>query len=160
MSGGESFAFNARSAGTLLLTLARILLGAWMVVNGLNHFLPIFPQPLGSFPKSSELQIALIESGLFDVVKSVEVLGGAMLILNRFVPLALVLLMPVSTVVYYNDAVLQHRWNRLLYMGTGCFYLNIILLVAYSRHYLPMLSFRADFCRLSDLKRLSEIFKS
>jgi uncharacterized membrane protein YphA (DoxX/SURF4 family) len=151
---------NARSVGTLLLTLARILLGAWMIINGLNHFIHIWPQPLGSYPKASQLLIALVESGLFDVVKITEVAGGALLILNRFVPLALVLLMPVSAVVYYNDVVLQHRLGRIFYMGTACLYLNITLLLAYLRYYLPMLTFKSDFGTLQDLKKLRDVFKS
>jgi uncharacterized membrane protein YphA (DoxX/SURF4 family) len=126
--------------GELLLTAARLQLGAWMIVNGLNHWLPIFPQPLGSTVDSQRLLVALIESGLFDLVKAVEVVGGILLILNLYVPLALLMLLPISIVVYYFDAVLQQRWNRILYMGVLCFYINLALLVAYVRYYFPMLT--------------------
>jgi uncharacterized membrane protein YphA (DoxX/SURF4 family) len=151
---------NAGRVGALLMTLGRLYLGAWMIINGLNHWLPIFPQPLGSFPKSSSLLIVLIESGLFGLVKAVEVVGGVMLVSGRFVPLALVMLLPVSTVVFYNDAVLQLRWNRIFYMGTGCLYLNLILMLGYLRYYLPMLSYQSDLGTIQDLKKLPAIFRA
>ena len=51
-----------------------------MLVNGLNHWLRIFPQPLGSTPEDSALLVTLIQTGLFGVVKAVEVVGGVLLI--------------------------------------------------------------------------------
>jgi DoxX len=145
--------------GELILTLARLQLGAWMVVNGLNHWLPIFPQPLSSTPKTSLLLVALIESGLFGLVKAVELFGGVLLLLNLYVPLALVLLLPMSIVVYYFNAVLQGRWNEVLYMGTLCLYLNIILMFAYIRYYLPMLGPKSATGAWADLKRLPGVLR-
>lgn len=152
--------FSVKSIVWFVLDAMRLLLGAWMIVNGLNHFLPIFPQPMGSFPLSSQLIIALIETGLFGIVKIVELVGGVMLIANRFVPLALAILMPMSVVVFYNDAVLQHRWDRVFYMGVDCFYMNVILMLAYIRHYLPMMVYKTDMGTLQDLKGLTSIFQT
>lgn len=146
--------------GYLALIAARIMLGAWMVINGLNHWMPIFPQPLGSNPLSSSMLVVLIETGLFGLVKFAELIGGLMLIFNRWVPLGLVILLPESAVVYYNAAVLQGKWDYILYMGTGCFYLNLILMVAYFKHYLPMLRPDAEMGTLEDLKEIPSIFKN
>lgn len=144
----------------VVLVAARILLGVWMIINGLNHFVPIFPQPLGSNPFSSDLMVTLIETGLFDIVKIVELIGGVLLIVNRFVPLALVALLPVSAVVYYNAAVLQGKWYEVLYMGTGCFYLNLLVMCGYLKHYLPMMRVDAEMGSLSEFRELPSIFRN
>lgn len=145
--------------GELLVTLGRLQLGGWMIVNGLNHWLPIFPQPLGTEPVAQQLLVALIESGLFGVVKAVEVVGGVLLIFDLYVPLALVALLPVSVVVYYFNAILQQRWNQIIYMGVLCLYLNVILLVAYLRYYLPLLAPRSPCGSWRDLRRLLPALK-
>src|SRR5687768_9768516 len=44
----------------------RLLFAAWMIPAGLNHFVPLFPQPMGSQPLSQELIRALLDSHLFD----------------------------------------------------------------------------------------------
>lgn len=48
--------------------------------------------------------VTLIETGLFTPLKSTEILVGAMLLLDLFVPLGPVLAMPISVVVWYNHA--------------------------------------------------------
>lgn len=156
MSSAPASAMNP--VVNLVLVAARILLGAWMIINGLNHFTPIFPQPLGGNTDSATLMVTLIESGLFGVVKVIEIIGGLLLIFNRFVPLALVMLLPVSAVVYYNAAVLSGRWSLIFYMGTGCFYLNLLVMCGYLKHYLPMLRANAEMGSLSEFRELPSIF--
>src|SRR6202161_2640986 len=112
------------------IVFIRLYLGAWMLLNGLNHFVPIFPQPMGGPDRSSQLLVTLIETGLFTLVKSTEIAVGAMLLLDLFVPLALVLAMPVSVVVWYNHAILVGRPFDFT-MGIGCLVWNLLLLVAY-----------------------------
>jgi len=143
----------------IVLVAARILLGAWMIINGLNHWLPIFPQPLGSNPYSNALMVTLIETGLFDLVKFIELIGGVLLILNRFVPLSLVALLPVSAIVYYNATTLQGKWDYIFYMGTGCMYLNLLVMCGYLKHYLPMMRVDAEMGGLDEFRRLPDIFK-
>jgi uncharacterized membrane protein YphA (DoxX/SURF4 family) len=140
MNSDSRFRILGFTWGELLITVARLQLGGWMIVNGLNHWLPIFPQPMGSAPRAQHLLVGLIESGLFGLVKIVEVIGGVLLIFNLYVPLALVILLPISVIVYYFNAVLQLRWSQILYMGTLCLYLNVILMFAYLRYYLQMLT--------------------
>ena len=154
MNASSKWTIGGLGIGELLITLCRLQLGGWMIVNGLNHWFRIFPQPLGSEPVAQQLLVALIESGLFGVVKAAEVVGGVMLLFDLCTPLALVMLMPVSVVVYYFNAILQMRWDRLLYMGVLCMYLNVILLVAYLRYYLRMLSLRAPVGSWQDLKQI------
>lgn len=76
-------------------TVARILFGLVFFVFGLNGFLNFLPQP--PMPGAAGQFIgALVASGyVMLLVKAVEVAAGIMLLANRFVPLALILLAPI-----------------------------------------------------------------
>jgi putative oxidoreductase len=75
-------------------TIARYLLGLIFLVFGLNGFLHFIPQPP---PTGLALQffIAVSTSHFMVAIFAVQVLGGVLLLLNRYVPLALVLLAAV-----------------------------------------------------------------
>ena len=57
------------------LWFVRLVFAAWMIPAGLNHFYPLFPQPMGNRPLSTELITALIDSRMFDMTKAVELLA-------------------------------------------------------------------------------------
>lgn len=79
----------------ILMLIARILLGLVFVVFGLNgffNFLSTGPMPEGL---AGQFMGALFVSHYYWVMAAVQVVGGALLLVNRFVPLALVLLGPV-----------------------------------------------------------------
>jgi len=79
----------------IVILTARLLLGLICVVFGLNgflNFLSMGPMPTGL---AGQFIGALILSHYFWVVAAVQVIGGALLLVNRFVPLGLVLLGPV-----------------------------------------------------------------
>lgn len=75
--------------------IVRILLGLMVLIFGLNKFLQFMPMP--PMPEAaSEFMGALVKSGyLMEAVAIVEIVTGLMLLLNRFKPLALVILFPV-----------------------------------------------------------------
>ena len=79
----------------IVTLIARLLLGLISVVFGLNgflNFLNMGPLPSGL---AGQFIIALAASHYFWVVAGLQVVGGVLLLINRFVPLALVLLGPV-----------------------------------------------------------------
>ncbi len=79
----------------IVILIARLLLGLTFVVLGLNgflNFLSMGPMPTGL---AGQFISALILSHYFWVVAALQVAGGALLLVNRYVPLALVLLGPV-----------------------------------------------------------------
>ena len=79
----------------IVTMIARILLGLVFVVFGLNGFLNFLntgPAPTGL---AGQFLGALILSHYYWVVAALQIAGGALLLVNRFVPLALVLLGPV-----------------------------------------------------------------
>jgi uncharacterized membrane protein YphA (DoxX/SURF4 family) len=75
--------------------IARLLLGLIFVVFGLNAFLqfiPMGPPPTGL---AGQFIGALFQSHYLWVVAVLQIVGGALLLVNRYVALALVLLGPV-----------------------------------------------------------------
>ncbi len=145
----------ALNAGTLwraVITLLRLFLGAWMLNSGYSYWAqefgwpPAFPQPFGTLPASNQMLVTMVEVGLFDFVKTVEVIGGLCLIFGVFV----------------NAVFLNLRTDRLFsptYMGVSCLYINVIVALAYVRHYLPMLALHSAPGSLRDLAALPTIFK-
>jgi len=74
--------------------ISRILLGLLFTVFGLNGFLHFIPMkaPTGL---AGQYMGALFVSHYLVVVFLVQLIGGVLLLVNRFVPLALLLLGPV-----------------------------------------------------------------
>ena len=78
-----------------LPSILRIALGSIFLVYGLDGFFPFMPKSLVS-EQATNFITAMIDSGyLWTLLKVGETVGGAMLILNLYVPLALVLLAPI-----------------------------------------------------------------
>src|SRR5580765_5947235 len=79
----------------IVILIARLLLGLIFVVFGLNgflNFLSMGPMPTGL---AGQFIGALFLSHYLSVVAGFQVVGGLLLLVNHFVPLALVLLGPV-----------------------------------------------------------------
>ncbi len=119
----------------------RLVFGAWMIPAGLMHFIPLFPQPLGSQPLSREVMAALLDSHLMDVIKAVELLAGLGVFIGFHAPLALLVCMPVSFCVYWWDAHLQ-RSGAAVY-GIATLLANGLLCLAYLPSYREMLAARS-----------------
>lgn len=127
----------------IAVRVVRWIFGAWFVVNGLNYFVHFFPQPMGIDPAAVGFLRELMASGLFTYVKIIEILAGALLLANRFVPLALALVLPVSAVIAFNDVLLEHD-PRSFIAGVLCPSLNLFMMVGYARYYVPMLTYKAS----------------
>lgn len=91
--------------------IARILLGLPMVIFGLNGFLNfIKPPPDMVMPeKALKFSMALMESGyMMQLIGATMLLSGVLLVVNRFVPLALLLLAPFFVNSLAFHLVLEH----------------------------------------------------
>jgi len=121
----------------------RLIFAAWMIPAGLNHFVTLFPQPLGSQPLSQELFLALFDSHLFDLVKLVELVAGIGVLLGIYTPLSLVVFMPVSFCVWYWDTPLEGWHSGAAIFGTAVLVTNVLLLLAYFGSYRSMFAWPA-----------------
>jgi putative oxidoreductase len=83
--------------------IARILLGLLFFVFGLNGFLHFIP--MGQMPTGDAGQFigVMFHSHWIVFVSAIQVIGGALLLIGRYVPLALILLGPVivNILVYH-----------------------------------------------------------
>ena len=92
----------------IVVLIARLLLGLICVVFGLNgflNFLSMGPMPTGL---AGQFLGALVQSHYYWVVAVLQIAGGVLLLVNRFVPLALVLLGPVIVNILCYHVFLNH----------------------------------------------------
>lgn len=104
-----------------LTTGARLGLGAVFFIFGLNGFLRFLPMPPPSpGPASDYLQGLLATGYIIPLVKGVEVLCGVLLLSNRFVSLALVLLAPiVVNITLFHVGIAHDGYAMVLFiLGT------------------------------------------
>lgn len=83
------------SAGRVVTAIIRVLLGVMFLVFGLNGFLNFMPAPKELPPDVITVSTGLMKGGYMAVVSATELVVALLLLTNRFVPLALVLLAPI-----------------------------------------------------------------
>ena len=120
---------------------ARVLLGLIYFVFGLNFFFHFIPTP-PSEPGTAETFITgLFQSGyFFPFLKTIEVVLGALLIIGFFVPVSLVVLMPVTINILLFHSFLTPG-NAL--MSIVMIVLHLYLAWAYRDYFKVLLSGKA-----------------
>ncbi|HEX8385484.1 MAG TPA: hypothetical protein VF576_04830 [Rubricoccaceae bacterium] len=117
--------------------VARLVLGAVLLAIGLNGFLDLVTLPALS-ERGGAFLGALDETGyLLTLVLTVEVVVGALLVANRFVPLALVVLAPVAVNIALYHVFLDRGLPGIV-VGLLVFVLDVLLIGAYRGYYAPM----------------------
>ena len=86
--------------------IARLLLGLVFLVFGLNGFLHFIPMPPPKGLAAQQFGGAIFMSHYWVVIFGIQVIGGVLLLVNRFVPLALVLLGPVIVNIFFFHALM------------------------------------------------------
>jgi putative oxidoreductase len=94
--------------------VARVLLGFVFVLFGLNGFLRFLPLPPHPGAAGAFLGALAATGYMFPLVKTTEVLAGALLLSGRLVPLALVLLAPVLVNIGLFHFVLEPRSSAMV----------------------------------------------
>ena len=92
----------------ILTIIARSLLGLIFVVFGANAFLHFIPMPPPE-GLAAEFMKALFASHYFYVVAALEIAGGVLCLVGRFVPLGLTLLGPVIVNIHCFHIFLNHQ---------------------------------------------------
>lgn len=125
-----------KTALRVLPAVARVLLGLVFFVFGLNGFLHFLPAPPLEGPAGA-FAGALVATGyMFPLIKGTEVIAGALLLTNRFVPLALALLAPVVVNIFLFHTVLTPP-NPVAYLVLA---LEVFLAWSYRAAYRTMLA--------------------
>jgi len=133
---------RAKSFARHFPTVARILLGFVFVVTGLDGFLHFIPQPTTPIPEGAmAFAGALMKTGyMMPLIKGTELIVGALLLSNRFVPLALALIAPVIVNIVAFHGLLAPSG---LPVALVILFLEIYLAWSYRHTYRPMLAMRA-----------------
>ncbi len=131
-----------KSFARYLPTIARILMGLMFFVFGLNGFLHFIPEPKKPMPEGAmAFAGALVKTGyMFPMVMGTQLLVGVLLLLNRFVPLALALLAPVIVNIVVFHLFLAPSGLGIAFLVLA---LELYLAWAYRSSYGTMLSPRA-----------------
>jgi uncharacterized membrane protein YphA (DoxX/SURF4 family) len=125
----------------LLPGAARVLLGLLFFVSGLNGFLNFLPQPSTPLPAGANAFAgALMNTGyMFPLIMATQWTVGTLLLLNRFVPLALALLAPfiVNSIAFH---IFLEPSGRPLAFAVLAF--ELYLAWTYRKAFRPMLAAR------------------
>lgn len=123
-----------------LAATARVLMGLLFLVTGLNGFFDFLPQPESMPEGAAAFAGALMQTGyMFPLIMGTQLLAGVLLLLNRFVPLALVLIAPIIV-----NIVAFHVFLEPSGLGMAGFVaaLELLLVWAYWDAYRPMFAMR------------------
>ena len=133
---------TSKSPARFLPVVARILMGLMFFVFGLNGFLHFIPQPKTPMPDGvMALMGGFMKSGyMMPLIFGTQTLVGALLLLNRFVPLALALIAPVIVNIIAFHLFLM---PSTIAPGIVVLVLEIYLAWSYRQAFLPMLVMRA-----------------
>jgi putative oxidoreductase len=130
-----------KSGARRLPTVVRFLLGVPLVVFGLNGFLNFIPPPPTPLPEEAmAFATALVNSGYMMPLIALTLLTvGVLLVVNRFVPLALALFAPfiVNSVAFHVFLERSGLPMAAVFLG-----LELYLAWVYRHAFRPMLSAR------------------
>ncbi len=132
---------TARFAARWIAAGARILMGGLFFLSGLNGLFNLLPPPAVQLPQGATAFLgALMNTGyMFPMIMTTQLIVGALLLANRYVPLALVLIAPfiVNSVAFH--AFLEPS-GRI--MASIVLMLELGLAWYYRSAYRPLLSMR------------------
>lgn len=121
---------------------ARAVLGLIYFVFGLNFFLHFLPMPPSAGGVADAFLGGLFQSGyFFPMLKSIEVVLGAFLLIGLFVPLVLVILMPISLNILLFHVFLTPGHAT---MGIVIVLIHLYLAWAYRDYYKPLFNRKAS----------------
>lgn len=115
--------------------ILKIILGLTLIAFGLNKFLGFLPTP--ELPgEASNFMSSLAATGyVLPILGTIEVGIGLLLLLNKWVPFALILLAPISfnILLFHLFLDLPDIWSALVVIV-----LNILLIYKYWKAYKPL----------------------
>jgi len=142
---------NETASGKLkyVILWLRIFYGAHLTYSAMRYYIAYAPHWLLAAihykpfaPAMPALARAFVDAitatGIYHLVKTVELIVGVALLVNLFVPLVLIIEMPISVVIFILNFFVVAS-DRQLFSGPQEILLNGLLIVFYSRYYRPLL---------------------
>ena len=114
----------------------RVVMGFLYLVFGLDYFLHFIPyQPLHT-GAAAALKSGLMGTGyIYPMMKTIQVLGGISLMIDRYAPFSAVVLFPISlNVLLFHIILVPSGWL----MGVFLMVPNLFLGYAYRKYYAGM----------------------
>lgn len=129
---------------------ARILLGLPLVLFGAMGLITVMPDPHAAWenqegfaPEATSLILAMWDSGfLMHTVAAVHLVAGLLIVVNRFVPLALAVHLPVSIQMTLFHLCLDPGTGVIAYL---VLILNVALMVRYRDSFRGLLVAKVQF---------------
>lgn len=100
-------AFLGKESMKITVLISRILLGLIFVFFGSNAFLHFLPMPTLPPTPAGQFLTAIFASHYVFVIGGLQVIGGVLLLVNRYVPLALTLLGPVIVNIFFYHLLMD-----------------------------------------------------
>ena len=129
-----------------VVLICRVLLGLMFFVLGLNNILGFLKMSPPGNPDALTFLTILHVSHWMTFVGALMTIAGLLLLVNRFVPLALTLLAPVVVNILLYHALL---WPHGVALALVVLVLELILIAAYFRNFTPLLAMNPE----ADLRR-------
>jgi putative oxidoreductase len=119
-----------------MTSIARILPGLIYLVFGLDYFLHFIPYEPHHTGRVAAFKAGLMGVGYFyPMIKSIQIVGGISLLINRYAPFFAVVLFPISINVFlYHTILVPSGW----WMGVLLLIPNLFLGYAYRHYYKGM----------------------
>ena len=114
------------------ILIARILLGLIFFVFGLNHLVPFLHEPKMPPSDAATYAMLLMNHHVMTFVGLLMVIAGLLLLLGRFVPIALVILGPIIVNILMFHFLFHHGGPGPALLSTV---LEVFLIFAYRRSF-------------------------
>jgi len=122
----------------IAVIIVRVLLAAMYLFASVSYFLNLMPKAPEMTAAQTTFMTGIMASVyLFPLIKITELIGGALLLINRTAPLAAIIIFPVTLNVFLYHAFLGPKD---LPMVAVMLLFNLFLFYAYRTKYLPIVS--------------------
>ena len=122
--------------------ISRIVLGFIYLVFGLDYFFRFIPYQPNHTGRVAAFKAGLLGVGYFyPMIKSIQIVGGLSMLLNRYAPFFAVVLFPISLNVFlYHTILVPSGWL----MGVLLIVPNLFLGYTYQKYYKGMFVKKPD----------------
>jgi uncharacterized membrane protein YphA (DoxX/SURF4 family) len=120
----------------IVIIIVRVLLGALFIFSSVVVLFKLMPQPVPTGAAKTFMEGLAATGYLLTLIKVTELVCGIAFVVGRFVPLAIVIIFPISLNIFLYHAYVGHEG---LPVAVFVLAANLFLAYAYRKHYKSML---------------------